>query len=58
MNCENCYCIYQHKGKCILKDIQIDIAGMCTECIYVDLDAPALTKAKIKLLKAYNGNKT
>jgi len=54
MECENSYCIYQHKGKCTLKHIQIDISGMCSEKIYVDLDSHTLTNAKNKLLESFN----
>ena len=54
MRCENSYCIYQKNGKCILSEISIDNLGMCTECIYPDIDEKILNKAKSELLKRYN----
>ena len=53
MKCENCYCVYQTKGKCILEKISIDISGMCKECIYVNVDKEVLTEKKLKLLKNF-----
>ena len=53
MKCENSFCIYQSKGKCILKDINIDSLGMCTECIYPEINEEILNQAKFKLLKKY-----
>ncbi len=53
MNCENNFCIYQSKGKCILDKVSIDSLGMCTECIYPDIDEKILNQAKSKLLKDY-----
>lgn len=53
MNCENDFCIYQNKGKCILDKIDIDSLGMCAECIYPDIDEEILMQAKLKLLKKY-----
>jgi len=53
MNCENCFCIYQNKGKCELEKISIDISGMCKECIYVSMDKKILLEEKLKLLKKY-----
>ena len=51
MNCENSFCIYQSKGKCTLDKINIDSLGMCTECIYPDIDEEIINQAKLKLLK-------
>lgn len=53
MNCENNYCIYESNGKCLLDEIGIDSLGMCTECIYPDIDEEILNQAKSKLLKTY-----
>ena len=38
MNCENHFCVYQADGRCTLDEVQLDITGSCTECIYVELD--------------------
>ena len=53
MKCENSYCVYQSKGKCTLKNIEINALGMCTEVIYVDIDEFVLNKEKNKLLKTF-----
>lgn len=53
MNCENNFCIYQSNGECILKEINIDGLGMCTECIYPNIDINILNKAKTDFLKRY-----
>ena len=53
MDCENNFCIYQSKGKCLLDKINIDSLGMCAECIYPDIDEKFLNQAKSKLLKTY-----
>ena len=53
LNCENCFCIYEENGKCILDNVGLDIMGQCTECIYVNLEHDVLNEAKQKLLKKY-----
>ncbi len=47
MKCENYFCIYQEKGKCMLDQINIDIVGQCNNCIYVDIPKEELEKYKI-----------
>ena len=54
MKCENSFCIYQTNGICMLDSVEINSFGMCTECIYPDIDEKALNQAKKKLLKYYN----
>ncbi len=46
MKCENCFCIYQENGKCILDEINLDITGQCDSCIYVDIPKKDLEKYK------------
>ena len=53
MNCENSFCIYQSKGRCILETVDINSLGMCTECIYPNIDEDLINQAKLKLLKQY-----
>ena len=53
MNCENYFCIYQSKNKCTLNEVSIDSLGMCTKCIYPDIDEKTLHQAKVKILKKY-----
>ena len=52
MQCENRFCIYQSKGKCTI-ETGIDDMGMCTECVYPEIDVAILEKAKLKLLDRY-----
>ncbi len=53
MECENNFCIYQSNNSCILENISIDSLGICTECIYPDIDEKILSEAKLELLKMY-----
>lgn len=46
MKCENCFCIYEDNGECILKNIELDILGQCKECIYVRLEKKQLLELK------------
>ena len=48
MNCENFLCIYQNKGACTLKNIELDIQGQCKECIYINIDEKDLESLKFK----------
>ncbi len=52
MKCENKFCIYQCKGKCIIKEVSIDDLGMCSQCIYPSIDEKILNIAKLKSLKS------
>ena len=53
MNCENKFCVYQYNENCVLDKVSIDHSGMCTECIYLDIDEEILNEAKLKLLEKY-----
>ncbi|MFI3230703.1 MAG: hypothetical protein R3Y29_04040 [bacterium] len=54
MTCENIFCIYQKVGgECSLERISIDNAGMCEDCIQIDVDEKKLQGLKNKLLKKY-----
>ena len=53
MKCQNDLCIYQTNGVCLLEEISIDNLGMCTDCIYPNIDEQILNDAKLKLLKKY-----
>lgn len=53
MKCENYFCIYQADGVCTLDEVNLDITGSCTECIYIELDDSVLTESKQKLLSAF-----
>ena len=56
MKCENCFCIYQAKGKCIIKNVSINSMGMCTECIYADIDEKILKQSKLKILNKHKNS--
>lgn len=49
MICENIFCIYQENDQCILKKVEHDFCGHCSECIYVDIPEDELNKVKIKI---------
>lgn len=51
MNCENVFCIYKNKGKCILDNISLDISGSCNECIYVNIEEKILKIEKTHILE-------
>ncbi|MBQ7006235.1 MAG: hypothetical protein IJN59_00235 [Oscillospiraceae bacterium] len=53
MVCENLFCIYQQEGECLLEEIQLDRAGVCTSCIYPSIDQTYLKQEKLKLLQKY-----
>ncbi len=53
MNCENHFCVYQADGICTLDEIHLDIAGSCTECIYIELDELVLTESKHRLFCSF-----
>ncbi len=48
MQCENNYCAYWENGECILKNISINVMGMCEECVLVTIDEEKLEKARGK----------
>lgn len=54
MNCENHFCVYQADGRCTLDEVQLDITGSCTECIYVELDEGMIRESKQKFLSAFH----
>lgn len=49
MEGENCFCVYQENGKCLLDKINIDITGQCECCIYIDIPKPELDNYKNQL---------
>ena len=53
MECDNVFCIYQKNGNCKLENISIDNSGMCTQCIYVEIDDKDLLKTKTTMIKRF-----
>ncbi len=54
MRCENVFCIYWKDDACCLKNVSLDIQGMCKECEYVSVDEKDLTVLREDGLKKYN----
>ena len=54
MICENIYCIYNNDERCMVEDIELDIQGKCTSCIYVDIEKEYLNRKKKELLEEYD----
>lgn len=42
IKCENNFCIYYQKGRCILDHISLDDLGICSECVYIPIPEPVL----------------
>ncbi len=51
MKCDNSFCIYQKEDECILNEIELDINGICMDCIYVNIPKKILSGYKKKLLE-------
>lgn len=51
LSCENIFCLYQKQGKCILKSVQLDIQGNCTDCIYIKVEEDMLNIIKERRIK-------
>ena len=55
MKCQNRFCIYQKDDICTLdEEAELDINGMCINCIYPDIPEKMLNQEKEKLLKLYD----
>lgn len=46
MKCDNFFCIYWADGRCILSEIELDIQGNCSSCIYVKIPEDILEKKR------------
>ncbi len=53
MICENKWCIYFEKSRCILSDISVDASGMCEACIQVSLTDAELQKQRRRQRAVY-----
>ena len=54
MKCDNKLCIYNQKGNCILHEITIDVTGVCSECIYPEIEEQVLLLSKLRTLSDLN----
>lgn len=50
MKCDNMFCIYENNSKYLLDEIELDITGLCTSCIYVKIDKSTLKKVKAEAI--------
>ena len=51
MRCANRFCIYYRKGRCLAEDISINSAGVCEDCVYVEIDERDLQARRANLLE-------
>lgn len=57
MRCENLFCIYWSKENlCSLDEIELDIQGSCSSCIYIDLDSSTLLQIREQQLRRIRGS--
>ena len=54
IRCEKSLCIYEKNGFCILDEIEINVLGMCSECIIPNFDNYYVETMKEKTLKTLN----
>ncbi len=50
MICKNRFCVYNDKELCTLEEIEIDISGSCSDCIYINFKEEELAKRRNKQL--------
>ena len=50
MKCENIYCVYQKKYKCLNEKIEIDKNGVCKQYMQVDMPEHLLEAEKERIL--------
>ena len=56
MRCENDFCIYWNDNKCILEEITINNAGICDDCILVNIEEDILKQKREETLNKYNSD--
>ena len=49
ISCENQFCIYFEDNTCLFGAISLDATGLCTSCIYVNIDEAHLAEQRKKL---------
>ena len=54
MKCGNFLCIYEKNGICCFDEVELDIDGRCTSCIYPNFEKEILQHFKEKTLKNLN----
>ena len=53
MRCENDFCIYWEENECTLKEIAVNAAGLCDDCILVNIEQDFLKEKRKQLLDKF-----
>ncbi len=53
MDCENLFCIYWEEGHCLLRNISLNMQGICQSYLCVDVQDEILQHARKAMLKKY-----
>ena len=56
MKCENFLCVYENKGQCLLERVELDVVGLCKECVYIDIEDEALAIKKEQMRNKLNSD--
>lgn len=51
IQCGNHFCIYYDNAVCLLNSVSLDIVGLCSNCIYVDIEQEYLATQRKRLLR-------
>ena len=54
LNCEMDYCIYNKDFFCILSETQVNMLGMCEQCILISIPDDILRELKERHLEEIN----
>lgn len=52
--CLNDLCLYWNDNCCILSNINLDVSGMCENCIYIKFSVQELNKKRKAQLSKYD----
>ena len=55
IKCELDYCIYNRDFFCLLKEIHLNMLGMCEECVIVSIPADILKELKESQFEKIDG---
>ena len=53
MRCENLFCIYFNENFCTLDEITLNIQGICTNCILVNVEESILKTQRENLVSKF-----
>lgn len=57
ISCENYLCIYWKNDECKCEDIELDVSGVCSSCIYFVQNDDKLNAVRQRELKKYECGK-